>query len=101
MAASLTSRGTPGPAASVQAAKIAQLQGGSGNAATIPQFIRADFALATEHVLYAMAVIMAVAALVALRGLRRGVQEDAEPVPAAAAPSPASARMRDRMRETP
>ncbi len=38
-----------------------------------------DFALtpsATRDVLYGMAVIMAVAALVALRGLRRGVQED-------------------------
>ncbi len=101
VAASLTSRGTPGPAASVQAAKIAQLQGGSGNAATIPQFIRADFALATEHVLYAMAVIMAVAALVALRGLRRGAQGDAETVPAGTAPPAAPARIRDRMRETP
>lgn len=48
-----------------------------------------------------MAVIMAVAALVALRGLRRGVQEDAETVPAATAPSAAPARIRDRMRETP
>lgn len=62
-------------AGGVQSAKIAQLQGGSGNAATIPQSIQVDFALATEHVLYAMAVIMAVAALVALRELRRGVQE--------------------------
>ena len=38
--------------------------------------IRADFAAATRDVLYGMCVIMAVAALVALRGLRRGVQED-------------------------
>jgi hypothetical protein len=75
---SLTTRGLPGPAAAAQAAKIAQLQGGSGNVAAIPQFIRADFAGATRDVLYAMAVIMAVAALVALGGLRRGVQEDTE-----------------------
>ena len=73
---SLTAQGLPGPAASAEAAKIAQLQGGNGNVAAIPAFIRADFASATHDVLYGMAVIMAVAALVALRGLRRGVQED-------------------------
>ena len=75
---SLIARGLPGSAASAQAAKIAQLQGGNGNVATIPPFIRADFAGATREVLYVMAVIMAVAALVALRGLRRGVQQDTE-----------------------
>jgi EmrB/QacA subfamily drug resistance transporter len=73
---SLTSNGLPGPAAPAQAAKIAQLQGGSGNITAIPAFIRADFAAATRDVLYGMAIIMAVAALAALRGLRRGVQED-------------------------
>jgi len=75
---SLTAQGLPGPAASAQAAKIAQLQGGSGNIASIPQFIRADFAAATREVLYGMCVIMAVAGFVALRGLKRGVQEDTE-----------------------
>jgi EmrB/QacA subfamily drug resistance transporter len=75
--ASLTGKGLPGPAASAQAAKIAQQRG--GNVAVIPAFIRADFAAATRDVLYGMAVIMAVAALVALRGLRRGVQEDTAP----------------------
>ncbi|MGH3287396.1 MAG: MFS transporter [Streptosporangiaceae bacterium] len=75
---SLTAKGLPGPAAAAEAAKIAQLQGGSGNPAAIPQFIRADFAGATHDVLIAMAVIMGVAALVALRGLKRGVQADAE-----------------------
>jgi hypothetical protein len=74
--ASLTSQGLPGPAASAQAAKIAQLQGGNGNVTAIPQFIRADFASATRDVLYGMCIIMAVAAVIALRGLRRGVQED-------------------------
>ena len=73
---SLIARGLPAPAASAQAAKIAQLQGGNGNITAIPAFIRADFAGATRDVLYGMAIIMAVAALVALRGLRRGVQED-------------------------
>ncbi|MFZ2042587.1 MAG: MFS transporter [Trebonia sp.] len=74
--ASLTSQGLSAPAASAQAAKIAQLQGGNGNVTAIPQFIRANFAAATRDVLYGMCVIMAVAAFVALRGLRRGVQED-------------------------
>jgi EmrB/QacA subfamily drug resistance transporter len=73
---SLTAKGVPGPAASAQAAKIAQLQGGNGNITAIPAFIRADFAGAVRDVLYAMAIIMAVAAFVALRGLRHGVQED-------------------------
>ncbi len=75
---SLTARGLPGPAASAEAAKIAQLQGGNGNITAIPQFIRADFAGATRDVLYAMAVIMAVATVVALRGLKRGVQADTQ-----------------------
>jgi len=76
--ASLTSRGLPGPAASAEAAKIAQLQGGTGNPAAIPQFIRADFAAATRDVLYGMCIIMAIAAIIALRGLTRGVQQDTE-----------------------
>jgi EmrB/QacA subfamily drug resistance transporter len=74
--ASLVARGLPGSAADVQAARIAQLQGSSGNVAAIPHFIRADFADATHYVLYTMAGIMAAAALVALRGLRRGVQQE-------------------------
>ena len=73
---SLTAKGAPGPVASAEAAKIAQLQGGNGNVASIPAFIRADFAGATRDVLYVMAAIMAVAALVALRGLTRGVQQE-------------------------
>src|SRR5262249_8644852 len=40
--ASLTGKGLPGPAASAEAAKIAQLHG--RNVAAIPAFIRADFA---------------------------------------------------------
>ena len=75
---SLTARGVPGPAASAEAAKIAQRQGNSGNSAAIPLFIRADFAAATREVLYGMTIVMAVAALVALRGLKRGVQQEPE-----------------------
>ena len=63
---SLTAKGLPAPAAAAEAAKVAQLQGGNGNITAIPQFIRADFASATGDVLYAMAVIMAVATIVAL-----------------------------------
>jgi EmrB/QacA subfamily drug resistance transporter len=76
VSSSLVSQGVPGPQAAAQAAKIANLQGGSGNTAAIPGFIRADFAVATRDVLYGMAIIMAAATLIALRGLRRGVQED-------------------------
>ena len=49
---SLTARGLPQGAASAEAAKIAQLQGGNGNITAIPAFIRADFAAATRDVLY-------------------------------------------------
>jgi EmrB/QacA subfamily drug resistance transporter len=75
---SLTGRGLPHAAAATEASKIAQLQGGHGNVAAIPAFVRADFALAIRSVLYTMALIMAVAGVVALLGLRRGVQEDTE-----------------------
>jgi EmrB/QacA subfamily drug resistance transporter len=81
---SLTAQGVPAQAAAVQAAKIAQLQGGSGNIATIPQFIRADFAVATKDVLYGMGVVMAVAAVVAILGLKGGRQQEAAPATAAA-----------------
>jgi EmrB/QacA subfamily drug resistance transporter len=73
---SLIAQGLPSSAASAQAANIAQLQGGNGNGTAIPPFIRADFAAATRYVLFAMAVIMAIACVVALLGLRRGAQED-------------------------
>ena len=74
---SLVDKGLPRAAATAEASSIAQLKGGSGNVSSIPQFIRADFAGATRDILYVMAGIMAVAALVALRGLKSGLQEDA------------------------
>jgi MFS family permease len=73
---SLTARGEPKGAAAAEAANIAQLRGGSGNVTAIPAFVRTDFALATRDVLYGMAIVMALAALVALRGLSRGVQDE-------------------------
>jgi EmrB/QacA subfamily drug resistance transporter len=72
---SLVAKGLPRAAAAAEASSISQLKGGSGNVAAIPQFIRADFAGATRDILYVMAAIMALAALVALRGLKRGLQE--------------------------
>jgi len=73
---SLVAQGLPRGAASAQASQISQLQGGSGNVSAIPQFVRADFAGASRDIFYVMAGIMLVAALVALRGLKRGLQED-------------------------
>jgi len=77
---SLTAQGLPSPAASAEARKLAQRQSGSGSGsiADIPHFIRADFAVATREVLYGMTIVMAVAGVVALRGLRRGVQQEPE-----------------------
>ena len=87
IAGSLIARGVPAPVAASQAARIAQLQGGSGSGsvASIPQFIRADFASATHDVLTGMGVIMAVAAVVAFFGLRRGVQQATAPEAAGSA----------------
>jgi hypothetical protein len=72
---SLLAQGAPAPVAAKQAASIAQFQGGSGGVSSIPQFVRADFASATQDVLYGMGVVMAVAAVIAFIGLNRGVQE--------------------------
>ena len=45
----------------------------AANSPAIPQFVRADFAHAINVVLWGMAATMALAAVVALLGLRRGV----------------------------
>ena len=76
-AASLVAQGVPSAKASIAAAQISQSQGGT--AGTIPHFIRVDFADATHSVLIAMAGAMAVAAVVAIVGLRRGVQVESDP----------------------
>ncbi len=78
---SLVARGVSRVDAKAQAAAISESQGnGSGRA--IPHFIRLDFAHATRSVLLAMAIVMAAATVVALLGLRAGVQVEAEPAPA-------------------
>jgi EmrB/QacA subfamily drug resistance transporter len=78
---SLIAQGLPRAQASTEAGRLAQSQGGGANG-VIPQFVRLDFAESTRTVLLAMAGVMAVAAVVAFLGLRRGVQ--AELAPAAA-----------------
>jgi EmrB/QacA subfamily drug resistance transporter len=75
---SLIAQGLPSAQAHAEASSISQSQGATG---AIPHFVRLDFAYATRSVLYAMAGVMAVAAVVALVGLRAGVQApEAEPV---------------------
>jgi hypothetical protein len=71
---SLVAQGVPGPRAEQAAAEIAQGHN-SGSGGAVPVFVRHDFAAATRTVLTIMAFVMAAAAVVALLGLRRGVQE--------------------------
>ena len=66
--------GVPRAAADAKASDLSQQHG--GNLDKIPHFFRLDFAYATRSVLMAMAGIMAVAAIVAVVGLKRGVQEE-------------------------
>ncbi len=75
---SLVARGLTTAHAHVIAGHISQSR--SGSTASIPHYVRLDFAYATRSVLYVMAAIMAAAAVVALLWLREGVQEE---VPAA------------------
>jgi EmrB/QacA subfamily drug resistance transporter len=67
----------PSSRAAAEAATLSQSHGsGSESVASIPQFFRVDFAQSTQTVLYVMAGIMAAAAVVAMVGLRAGVQQD-------------------------
>ena len=79
-ASSLVAQGVPSSRASAEAHHIAQSQGG-GSTAAIPHFVRLDFAYATRSVLFAMMGIMAVAAVAAIVGLRRGVQVEEATAP--------------------
>jgi EmrB/QacA subfamily drug resistance transporter len=82
---SLVGQGLSGERARAAASRISQLRGGARGTGAIPHFVRVDFAYATRSVLYVMAGIMAAATVVALGGLRRGVQE--EPVTTGADPA--------------
>jgi EmrB/QacA subfamily drug resistance transporter len=76
--ASLIAQGLPSAKAHAEASRISQSRGGSGSTASIPHFVRLDFAHATQSVLYVMAAIMAVAAIAGFVGLRAGVQEETD-----------------------
>jgi EmrB/QacA subfamily drug resistance transporter len=77
---SLMPLGLPSAKAHAQAAKLSQATGGgsagNGSVGSIPHFFRLDFAYATQTVLYIMAAVMAVAAIVGFLGLQRGVQKN-------------------------
>jgi MFS family permease len=62
------------PHAAARARQFSQSQGG-GSVRSIPHFVSLDFAHATQTVLYCMCGIMALAGVVALFGLQRGLQE--------------------------
>ncbi len=74
---SLTAQGLSHDKAAAEASQISQSHGG-GSLAGIPHFVKLDFAYATQTVFYVMAGIMAVAAVVGVLGLKRGVQEEAD-----------------------
>ena len=74
---SLVSQGVSSKRAHTVASSLSQSRGGNGSVASIPHFVRLDFAYATRSVLYVMAAIMAAAAVVALIGLQAGLQEEA------------------------
>ncbi|MHA6758442.1 MFS transporter [Streptacidiphilus sp. PAMC 29251] len=75
---SLVAQGMPHDKAAALAGQFSQSQGGGGDTSKIPAFIRLDFAYATRTIFYAMAGIMAAAAIVAFIGLRWGIQPEAE-----------------------
>jgi EmrB/QacA subfamily drug resistance transporter len=75
---SLLAKGASSVRAHALAASLSQSQSGGGSVASIPHFVRLDFAYATRSVLYVMAAVMAAAAIVAWLGLQRGLQEDAQ-----------------------
>jgi len=65
------------PNAAAEAARLAQSHG-SRSVTSIPHWFSLDFAHATSTVLYVMCGIMAFTGVVALFGLERGRQEDAD-----------------------
>ncbi|MGO8873001.1 MAG: hypothetical protein ACLQPH_16675 [Acidimicrobiales bacterium] len=81
LTSSLVAQGVPPGQAASEAARASESQGG-GAISAIPHFARLDFAFSIRSVLYAMAAIMAAAAVVALVGLRAGVQEETDQVAA-------------------
>ncbi len=83
--ASLISQGLSPSQAAAEAAKLSQSAGG-GHSGPIPQFVRLDFADAIHSVFMAMGVVMAVAAVVAVVGLKRGLQAETSQSPSITEP---------------
>jgi MFS family permease len=83
LTASFVKKGLTSKAAAALARSISQSQGSTSknaSVASIPRFIRLDFAYSTRSVFYVMAGVMVVAAIVAFIGLERGAQaEPSEP----------------------
>jgi hypothetical protein len=77
LVSSLTSQGLS-HAEAVRVANANSGTGSGGSTAAIPPFVRLDFARATQTVFYIMAGVMVLACVVALLGLRRGLQEQPE-----------------------
>ena len=77
---SLTGRGVPHDRTEAIVSRITGSKGG-GSVTSIPHFVRLDFAYATRSVFYGMAGIMVAAAIVAIVGLRAGLQEAPESEP--------------------
>jgi EmrB/QacA subfamily drug resistance transporter len=71
---SLIGQGITPRSARAEAARFGQSQTAGGPTSTIPHFVRLDFAYASRTVFYAMAGIMAAAAIVAFVGLEDGLQ---------------------------
>jgi len=92
--ASLVAQGMPSAQANATAARLSQSR--SGSVASIPHFIRVDFAEATQTVLYILAGVMAVAAIVAIFGLRAGVQQETAASVTAAEPEHSTDSAADR-----
>jgi fucose permease len=81
LVSSFTGQGLSPAHARAQAAHISQSRSGAGTTSGIPHFIRLDFAYASRTVFYIMAGIMAAAAVVALIGLKPGVQQERTDTP--------------------
>ena len=90
---SLVSMGVPHAEAVTKAAQLSEANSSSSAlpASGIPHFFELDFAYATRSVLYAMAIVMAAAAVVAVVGLQAGRQEMPEPDTATAVDTPTGA----------
>jgi EmrB/QacA subfamily drug resistance transporter len=90
---SLIAAHVPSARAHALASRLAQSHNSGAASGTIPHFVRLDFAYATRSVLYVMAAIMALAAIMAFLGLKAGAQQQeaqATPDVPSGAPAPSA-----------